>query len=86
MILGDLLDLINKEKREKERIKTAQRFAVGIGIVAAAGVATGIVFAPKSGKETREDLKKKALDTVETIKKTSQKKGELVKASTDHAE
>ena len=86
MILGDFLDLINKDKREKERIRTAQRFAVGIGVVAAVGVATGIVFAPKSGKQTREDLKKKAEKTVETIKKSAQKSAESVKTSAEHAE
>ena len=80
MIFGDLLDLINKEKREKERIKTAQRFAVGIGIVAAAGVATGIVFAPKSGKKTLEDLKKKAVDT---MNKSAKMKAKILKDSLD---
>lgn len=68
MILRDLLELVSKEKRRKERLKKAQKFAVGMGVVAAAGVATGILIAPKSGKETREDLKNKAVKAVETIK------------------
>jgi len=85
MILRDLLDLVSKEKRKKERVKVAQKFAVGMGVVAAVGVATGILFAPKSGKETREDLKKKALNIGETIKGTVQKKAETVKDSAAHA-
>jgi gas vesicle protein len=85
MILGDLLDLVSKEKRKKERVKTARKLAVGIGSVAAAGVATGILFAPKSGKETREDLKKKAVNTVETIRDKVRKKAEMVKDSAVHA-
>lgn len=85
MILNDLLDLVGKEKRKKERVKAAQRFAVGMGVVAAVSVTTGILFAPKSGKETREDFKKKAVNTVETIRNTVQKKAETVKDSAAHA-
>jgi len=85
MILNDLIDLVSKEKRKKERVKVAQKLAVGMGVVAAVSVTTGILFAPKSGKETRECLKKKAVNTVETIKDTIQKKAETVKDSAAHA-
>ena len=81
MIIRDLLDLVNKENRRKERVKATQRFAVGIGVVAAMGVATGIFFAPKSGKEMRSDMKEKAVSTVGTIKESVQKKSETVKDS-----
>jgi gas vesicle protein len=84
MFLRDLLALVSKEKRNRERVKAAQKFVVGMG-VAAVGVVSGILFAPKSGKETREDLKKKVVNTAETIKDTVQKKVETVKDSTDHA-
>jgi hypothetical protein len=60
MALKDLLDLTGKEKLRKKRTKTVQTIAVGVGAVvaaAAAGVATGILIAPKPGRETREDLK-----------------------------
>jgi gas vesicle protein len=79
MFLEDSLDLVSKEKRKNESVKAAQKFAVAA--VATVGVATGILFAPKSGKETREDLKEKAVNTVETIKDTVQKKAEAVKDS-----
>ena len=36
-----------KEKRKKERVKAAQKIAVGMGVVATVGVATGILIAPK---------------------------------------
>jgi len=85
MILRDLLDLVSKEKRRQERVKTAQKFAIGMGAVAALGVATGIVFAPKSGKETRKDIKNVAVNTVEKIRDTVQKKAETVKDSAAHA-
>ncbi|MHB8064398.1 MAG: YtxH domain-containing protein [Ruminiclostridium sp.] len=85
MILRKLLDLVNKDKRKKERAKAVQKFAVGISTAAVAGVAAGILFAPKSGKETRENLKKKAVNTVGTIKDTVEKKAEAVKDSAAHA-
>ena len=84
MSLRDLLDLVSKEKRKRERAKATQRFAVGMGVVAAAGVATGILLAPKSGKEIREDLKKKAVETVETVEDTVRKQVETLKDSAAH--
>jgi gas vesicle protein len=37
--------------------KSAKRWAVGAGLAALAGYVAGILTAPKSGKETREDIK-----------------------------
>jgi len=85
MIIKDFLDKANKEKRRKERMKVAQNIAVGLGVVATAGVATGILIAPESGKDTRENMKKKAISTVETIKDTLQKKADAIKNSADDA-
>jgi gas vesicle protein len=36
---------------------TAKKFAIGAVVAAAAGYVAGILTAPKSGKETREDIK-----------------------------
>ena len=44
---------MGKESRSKE----IKRFALGAALAAAAGYAAGILTAPKSGKETRADLK-----------------------------
>lgn len=38
-------------------VKFAKKFAVGTAVAAAAGYVAGILTAPKSGKETREDIK-----------------------------
>lgn len=38
---------------------------LGLVAAAAAGVAAGVLMAPKSGRETREDLKRKATDAKE---------------------
>jgi len=39
-----------------------RRFGLGIIIGAIAGVVVGLLTAPKSGKETRDDIKNKAMD------------------------
>jgi hypothetical protein len=60
MALKDLLDITGKEKKRKQKVKTAKMIALGVGVAAvtaAAGVATGILIAPKSGKETWEDIR-----------------------------
>lgn len=41
--------------------KRAGKFAIGAAVAAAAGYVTGILTAPKSGKETREDIKEGAI-------------------------
>jgi gas vesicle protein len=40
--------------------KAAKRFAIGAIVAAAAGYVTGVLTAPKSGKETRSDIKSAA--------------------------
>lgn len=40
--------------------KTAKKFAIGAVLAAAAGYVAGILTAPKSGKETRKDIKNAA--------------------------
>jgi len=85
MFLRDFLDMVSKEKRKRDRANAVQKFAAGMGAAAALGVAAGFLFAPQSGKETREDLMKRAIDTVETIRNTVRKKAETVKDSATHA-
>ena len=43
----------------------------GLFVGVLAGAAAGILLAPKSGKQTREDLKQAFDDTVETVKDTT---------------
>jgi gas vesicle protein len=52
-----------------------------LAVVAAMGVAAGILLAPKSGKETRNDLKKK----VESTKKYVGDKAEQAKDMVNEA-
>ena len=49
--------------------KRTKKFAVGAIIAAAAGYVAGILTAPKSGKETREDIKDTAVRTYNAAEK-----------------
>lgn len=50
--------------------KNAKKFALGTIIAAAAGYVTGILTAPKSGKETRDDVKNAAVKAKMEAEKT----------------
>lgn len=54
-------------------------FAVGNFTISAVSVATGIIYAPKSGNNKREYLVNNALNHVETVNSTVQNKVEMVK-------
>ncbi len=57
-----------------------KKFAIGAVLAAAAGYVAGILTAPKSGKETREDIKEAAQKTVaEAEKRLKQLHTELAK-------
>jgi gas vesicle protein len=49
--------------------KRVKKFAIGTVVAAAAGYIAGILTAPKSGKETREDLKDTAVRTYSAAEK-----------------
>ena len=66
--------------------KETNSFLKGLGLGVVAGAVTGILLAPKSGKETREDIKKvatdikgKAEDIYSDAKKKLEKKVKAVK-------
>jgi hypothetical protein len=63
MIIINIIGSISGETREKERVKAARKNVLGMCVAATAGVIAGIIIAPKSGKETREDLKKITVTT-----------------------
>jgi len=69
MIFNDLLDLVNKEKRKQERARSAQTFAVGMGVAAVVGIGSGMLYALCTGEKTRGYLIKKVENTVDAIKK-----------------
>lgn len=62
------LEANKKAKARKEKIKIVKKFAIGTTLGAIAGVVSGVLLAPKSGKETREDISKTAKDISENVK------------------
>lgn len=53
--------------------KDNSKFFLGVVLGAAAGLVAGILTAPKSGKETRQELKEQGKKALDETKKTSQK-------------
>ncbi|MCR1949521.1 YtxH domain-containing protein [Clostridium sp. DSM 100503] len=68
MNLTKLIEQKKKEKAKREKAKVTKNVALGATICIAAGLASGLLFAPKSGKDTRKSLKKTAKDLSNTIK------------------
>lgn len=56
------------------KIKAGVGVAAGIAAGLAVGVVAGLLLAPKPGKETRQDIKKKAQEVGEAIKHKLEKK------------
>lgn len=68
-----LYKLINKKRKQNKR-KLVRNLTISTVVGGTAGVLSGILLAPKSGKETREDIKGKALEVKE---ETTEKAKEL---------
>jgi gas vesicle protein len=62
MLLKEYLDKKKKEKIKQEKKRIIKKVAIGTFSGVAAGILGGILAAPKSGKETREDIKNKSID------------------------
>lgn len=65
--------------KDQKQTSTKGKFALGALIGAAAGAVGGLLFAPKSGEETREDIKNKAKEAEAEVKEkatTAKRKAE----------
>lgn len=68
MILSKLYEKKRKEKLRKLRIQTAKKVFVGTVAGSLSGLLGGLLFSPKSGKETREDIASTSKDITNNIK------------------
>ncbi len=59
--------------KKENKAKVAKKLAIGAALSAAAGYVAGILTAPKSGKETREDIVDKATETYGAAEKKLKK-------------
>lgn len=78
MSIKDYFIARQREIDRKRKLDTASKVGVGLTIGTLVGSAVGVLFAPKSGKETREDLKDVAEKSVETIKTKTNELGDTV--------
>lgn len=60
-------------RKEEPKKNVAGKVAIGAAVTAVAGYVAGVLTAPKSGKETREDIKVKANETYVTAEKELKK-------------
>ena len=63
--------------------KTTKGVIIGASVGVLAGAIAGILFAPQSGKETREDIKKYLHEMKEKIAEELSKVGEITKEKYD---
>ena len=62
----NIYDLINKKKK-KQKAKAVKTAALSAAIGVTAGAAAGGLLAPKSGKETREDIVNKSVEAKDKL-------------------
>jgi gas vesicle protein len=70
MILNELANQVKKIRRSRAKDMRRSRIknmVIGAGIGSAVGVAVGILFAPKSGKETRQIIADRTSETVKNF-------------------
>lgn len=73
MTIKDLLEKGKKDRQRKARNKTLKDTAIGAAIGVSVGAAAGVLLAPKSGKETREDIAKGARELPEKAQELVEK-------------
>ncbi len=71
MFIKDVLDRVVTTRRAHERqmrINTAKNLVLGATIGSALGATAGFLFAPKSGRETREEIARRTNERLETFR------------------
>ena len=71
MILNELANQVKKIKQSRTKVIRRNRtrnMILGAGIGSAVGVAAGILFAPKSGRETRKVIADRTSQTIKNLK------------------
>ena len=79
MFIQDLIEQKMRKVRAQEAKRTARDVAIGLGIGATLGAAAGILLAPKSGKETREDIASGAKEVIDQVKDQVEEVGKTLK-------
>ena len=65
--------MFKSSTKQNDKVDVAKKVALGAAITAILGYIAGILTAPKSGKETRNDIKEKAVETYSAAEKELKK-------------
>lgn len=79
MIVKELVDRLRNVRSDREksmRRNQAGALALGISIGCTVGAVAGVLFAPRAGKETREDVSRRSKDAWVKIKDTTSSTGQ----------
>jgi gas vesicle protein len=71
MFLKEVLERVVTTRRAHERqmrINTAKNLALGATIGSAIGATAGLLFAPRSGRETREEIARRTNESMDAIR------------------
>ncbi len=68
MILTKWYETRKKEKQRKLKIQTAKKILIGTAAGSVSGILGGILFSPKAGKETREDIANSSKEITNNLK------------------
>ncbi|MBZ9688732.1 YtxH domain-containing protein [Clostridium estertheticum] len=68
MILTKWYEKRKKEKQRKLKIQTAKKILIGTAAGSVSGLLGGLLFSPKSGKETRKDIANSSKEITNNIK------------------
>ncbi len=79
----ELLEYLRGEKEREQKRTAGRSMLVGLFLGALAGVAAGVLMAPRPGQETRRTLGAKLAGTVERIKESMTECAEELKAQID---
>lgn len=84
MIVKEFVDRLRNATSDRQksiRRNQAGALALGVSIGCTVGAVAGVLFAPRAGKETREDVSRRSKDAWEKIKDTASSTGQrMVKA------
>ncbi|MBU1565680.1 MAG: YtxH domain-containing protein [Proteobacteria bacterium] len=86
MIIKELVDRVRNARNDREkaiRRNKAGALALGVSIGCTVGAVAGVLFAPKAGKETREDVGRRSKDAWEKIKDTTSSTGQRLVSAMD---
>jgi gas vesicle protein len=71
MKLLKIIDDSRKKKEKAKKVKAAKKMATAATVGSAVGAIAGVLLAPKSGKETRQDIVNNVKSTSENVRNSA---------------